>query len=239
VAIVNETMAKHYWTAGDVIGSTVRTGDQRLRIVGVVADSKYRALTEAPMPHLYVPASQNYQSRLTLHFRTAADAAAVLPLVRAEAQRLDAGLVLSNVQTLRTHMGFATLVPRLSASLLGTFGAVALFLASLGVYSVVSFVIAARRRELGVRLAVGASSGSIRALVVGHGLRLAGWGIVAGLLLSVALGQLIANLLVGVSSVDVVALGSVTLLLLVVTVAASLVPALRASRLDVIRALRL
>jgi predicted permease len=238
VAIVNETMAKRYWTAGDVIGATVRSGDQRLRIVGVVSDSKYRALTEAPMPHLYVPASQNYQPRLTLHFRTVA-AAAVLPLVRSEVQRLDASLVLSNVQSLRTHMGFATLVPRLSASLLGAFGALALFLASLGVYSVVSFVIAARRRELGVRLAVGASSGSIRALVVGHGLRLAGWGIVAGLLLSVALGRSIANLLVGVSSVDFVALGGVALLLLVVTAGASLVPASRASRLDVIRALRL
>jgi ABC-type antimicrobial peptide transport system permease subunit len=238
VAIVNETMAKRYWTAGGVVGSYVRSGQRSFRIVGVVADSKYRALTESPLPHLYLPAGQDYQPRMTLHLRTSADPGAILPFVRAEMQRLDPGLVLSDVQSLRTHLGVATLVSRLSASFLGSFGGVALVIATLGVYSVVAFVIAARTRELGVRLAIGASSRSIRLLVIGHGLKLATWGIVLGLLLAVALGRLIAGLLVDVSPMDPLALGAVALLLAGVAVGVSLVPAIRAGRLDVMSALR-
>jgi macrolide transport system ATP-binding/permease protein len=238
VAIVNETMAKRYWIAGDVIGSYVRSGQRNSRIVGVVADSKYRALAESPTPHLYLPASQDYQPRMTLHLRTSADPAAILPFVRAELQRLDAGLVLSAIQSLKTHLGVATLVPRLSASFLGSFGGLALVLASLGVYSVVAFVITARRRELGVRLAIGASSRSIQMLVIGHGLKLAGWGIVVGLMLAAAVGRSIGSLLVDVSPMDPLALSSVALLLVSVVVGVSLVPAIKASRLDVGRALR-
>lgn len=238
VAIVNETMAKRYWSARDVVGSYVRTGERSLRIVGVVADSKYRALTEDPAPHLYLPAAQNYQPRMTLHLQTASDAGIVVPLLRAEVQQLDPGLVLSNVQSLRTHLGFATLVPRLSASLLGAFGGLALVVAGLGVYGVVAFVMAARRRELGIRLAIGASSKSIGMLVIRHGLRLAVPGIVVGSLLAATLSRLIASLLVGVSPVDPLVFGGVVLVLVGVVVGASFMPAFRASRLDVVQALR-
>jgi macrolide transport system ATP-binding/permease protein len=237
VAIVNETMAKRYWSAGGVVGSYVRSGQRRFRIVGVVADSKYRALTESPQPHLYLLAGQDYEPRMTLHLRTSADQGAILPFVRAEMQRLDPGLVLSDIQSLRTHLGVTTLVARLSASFLGSLGGAALVIATLGIYSVVAFVIAARTRELGVRLALGASSRSIRLLVIGHGLKLAASGIIIGLLLAVALGRLVAGLLVDVSPMDPLALGAVALVVAGVAVGVSLVPAIRAGRLEVMTAL--
>lgn len=237
VAIVTEAMATRYWRTEDVVGLSVRIGEQSVRVVGVVADSKYRSLTEEPVPHLYLPASQHYQPRMTLHLRTS-EATGVLPVLRAEARRLNPSLVLSNVQDFRTHMGFATLVPRVSASLLGGFGILALVVASLGVYSVVTFVISARRRELGIRLAVGASPRSIRILVIRHGLQLAIGGLVLGLLLAGLLSRSIATLLVGVSPLDPLTFGGVVLVLVGVAVVASAVPALRAGRLDTMRTLR-
>jgi predicted permease len=238
VAIVNETMARRYWGARNGLGSSVRTSGRTLRIIGVAADSKYRALTEDPVPHLYLPAAQNYDSRMTLHLRTTANAEVMLPLLRAEAQRLDPALVLSNIQSLKTHMGFATLVPRMSASLLGAFGGLALFVATLGVYSIVAFVVASRRRELGVRLAVGASPRSISMLVIRYALNVAAWGVILGLVLAAGIGRLIAGLLVGVSPVDPLVFGGVVLLIVGAVLGAALVPAAEASRLDVMRILR-
>lgn len=238
VAIINQTMADRYWGGRDALGLSVRIGERNLRIVGVVADSKYRSLSEDPLPHLYLPASQNYEPRMTLHLRTTTDAETALPLLRAEGQRLDPALILSNVQSLRTHMGFATLVPRMSASLLGTFGGLALFVATLGVYSVVAFVVATRRRELGIRLAIGASLRSIRMLMLRYGLMIAASGVIVGLLLVAVVARAITGLLVHVSPFDPLVLGSVVMVMIGAVFGASFVPAFRASRLDVMRVLR-
>jgi ABC-type antimicrobial peptide transport system permease subunit len=126
----------------------------------------------------------------------------------------------------------------MSASLLGAFGGLALFVATLGVYSIVAFVVVARRRELAVRLAVGASPRSIRMLMIRYGLKIAATGAVLGLLLAVAIGRAIGGLLVGVSPLDPVVLGGVVLVIVGTVLGASLVPASRASRLDVMRVLR-
>ena len=238
VAIVNETMARRYWTTRDVIGSSLRADNRTVRVVGVVADSKYRALTEEPTPHLYLPATQNYEPRMTMHLKTTARTEVVLPLLRADVQRLDPALVLSNVQSMQTHMGFATLVPRMSASLLAAFGGLALFVATLGVYGVVAFNAAARRRELGIRLAIGATPQSIGWLMIGDGLKLALLGTVVGVALAWAMARLIAGLLVGVELLDPLVFGGVTVVLITAAAIAALAPAVRASRLDAVNTLR-
>jgi ABC-type antimicrobial peptide transport system permease subunit len=135
-------------------------------------------------------------------------------------------------------MGFATLVPRMSASLLGGFAGLALLVASLGIYSVVSFVTSAKRRELGIRLAVGASPRSIAMLVIRQALSLTIGGVLLGLVLASALSRSIATLLVAVSPTDPMTFGAVVLVIVAATVAASVGPAVRVSRLDTMRTLR-
>jgi putative ABC transport system permease protein len=208
-------------------------------VVGVAADSKYRTLNEAPLSHLYLAADQHYEPLVTLHLRTNEGYSVVAPLLRAEAQRLDAALPLYNVRPLTSHLGFATLLPRFSASALSAFGGLALAVAALGIYSMVAFWVAARRRELGIRLAVGASPGAVLMLVIRNGLGLTGVGIVMGLALAVILTRFISGLLVDVKPIEPLTFAAVVALLFAVAVAASALPALRASRVDVVRALRL
>jgi hypothetical protein len=232
-------MARRYWTGqATIVGSRVGPGQQDVLIVGVAADSKYRALSEEPVPHLYLPASQHYEPRLTLHVRTNGRDAVVVPLLRAEMLRRDAALPLYNVRTLTSDLGFATLLPRFSASALSTFGGLALVVAAVGIYSIVAFWVAARRRELGIGLAVGASPAGILMLVIRNGLKLTVAGIVLDLALAMVLARFIVTLLVDVEPIEPVAFGAVVLLLFAVAVAASALPAFRASQVDVVRALR-
>ncbi|HET7694774.1 MAG TPA: ABC transporter permease [Vicinamibacterales bacterium] len=238
VAVINETMARRYWPAGDPIGAIVRFGSGPVTIVGVARDGKYSRLSEAPRNYMYLPALQNYRSDLLLHVRSDADAAVLLPAVRAAVRELDPNLALFDVRTVQQHLRISTFLARMAASVLGVFGALGLLLAAVGLYGVIAFNAAQRTREMGVRMALGASRSQVVSLLLWDGFVLGAAGIAAGLAMALGAGRLVAGQLTGVSGADPVSFWGTAAIFVAVTTAACLLPARRAARLDPLAALR-
>ena len=239
-AVINETMAKQYWEGEDPLGKRFRFfGDPEPRqVVGIAADSKYNFLGEDPTPYLYTSLEQTYLPAATVHVRAAGDPAAIMNTVRRELQLLEPSMPLLNVTTLRDVFDQALWAPRMGAMLLAIFAFLALLLASIGLYGVMSYTVSQRRRELGIRLALGARQGDVRNMVVRQGLMLAAAGVVIGLGVAFALARLVTNLLFGVSGTDPVTFAVIPVVLLVVAGLATYLPAWRASRVDPVEALR-
>jgi ABC-type antimicrobial peptide transport system permease subunit len=240
VIVINETMATRYWRGRDPIGGIVRTNDTAYEVVGVVRSGKYQFLGETPRPAAYFPLAQAYRPDMTLHVRADGDPAAIAQAIRETTASLDPNIPLFDVKTMATHMGFATFPQRIAGAFLGASGILALLLAGIGLYSVMAYTVAQRRRELGIRMALGARPGDMRRMVVRHALALVGLGLVLGTLAVWPMTRLVARsgLLVGVPATDPVTVAAVMILLAIVAVAASAVPALRASRIDPIVALK-
>lgn len=238
VAVINETMARRYFQGRDPIGGVLRFGSGPVTVVGVARDGKYQQLTEAPRSYLYLPVLQNYRPDTLVLVRTAGDPAAVLGAVQREIRALDPNLPLFDVRTIAEHREISMFLPKMASTLLGLFGALALVLAVVGLYGVIAYTVAQRTQEIGVRVALGAARNDVAWLVLGQGLRLAGIGLVVGLLLAFGAGQLLARQLVGVSPADPVSFGVTALLLVVVAALASAIPARRAATLDPLVALR-
>ena len=236
--VINETMARKYWKGQDPIGRTLRYGSGPATVVGVAADGKYGRLNEEPRNYLYVSLAQNFRHDGLLIVRTSGEPDAVMPLVHAEVRRLDANLPLFDVRAVSEHMQLSVFIPRLASLILGVFGGLALLLAIVGLYSVVAFGVAQRTREIGVRLALGATRSDILSLVVRQGMKLALYGLVIGALLAGAAAQAIRSQLMGVTPVDPLSFGGTAGLLFLVALAACVIPARRAARLDPVRALR-
>jgi predicted permease len=236
--VINETMARKYWKGQDPIGRTIRYGSGPATVVGVAADGKYGRLNEEPRNYLYLSLAQNFRHDGLLIVRTNGEPDAVMPLVQAEVRRLDANLPLFDVRVVSEHMELSVFIPRLASMILGVFGGLALLLAIVGLYSVVAFGVAQRTREIGVRLALGATRADILSLVVRQGMKLALYGLVIGALLAGAAAQAIRSQLMGVTPVDPVSFGGTAALLFMVALAACVIPARRAARLDPVRALR-
>ncbi|MGI9107940.1 MAG: ABC transporter permease [Pyrinomonadaceae bacterium] len=243
VAVINETMARRYWPNEDAVGKRFQMGTrdagEPLEIVGVVKDGKYLTLGEDPLPFFYLPFAQSYDAQMTLHMRTAPDQAAnVLAGLRREVAAMDAGVPLLDVMPLTEAIGVSLLPLKLAATVAGMFGAVGLLLAAIGLFGVVSFSVARRTREIGIRMALGAQRTDVLKLVVGQGMRLAGLGLGLGLLLSIALTRLLSSLLYGIGATDAVTFIGVAALLAVVALLASYLPARRATKVDPMIALR-
>jgi predicted permease len=244
VAIVNEAAARRYWPGQDVIGKRIVRNKQIDRptryaeVVGVVRDSKEKSLTADPRPALYLPLLQNFLPELTLHVRTATPSQSLLAAVRREAQLLDPTLPIYNLQTLAQQKDGTLYTERLAAALLTLFGLLALSLAAVGIYGVLSYAVNERTREMGVRLALGARPRDLLKLIVGQGLILTFIGLAIGVGASFALTRLIAKLLFGVSATDPLTFGVIPLLLIVVALLACWIPARRATRVDPLAALR-
>jgi putative ABC transport system permease protein len=240
VIVINETMAKRYWQGQDPIGRTVRTNDTAFEVIGVVRSGKYRSLGEAPRPAAYFPLAQSYRPEMTLHVRTTGDPAAIVQAIRDTTSGLDANVPLFDVRTMTAYMGFATFPERIAGSFLGASGTLALLLAGIGLYSVMAYMVAQRRRELAIRMALGARPEDMRRMVVRHALTLVAIGLVLGTVAVWPLTRVLARsgLLVGVTATDPLTLALVMIVLAVVAFAASVVPALRASRIDPIVALK-
>jgi putative ABC transport system permease protein len=209
-----------------------------LEIVGVVGDGKYWSLTESSMPVAYVPLAQRHETGMVLYVRASGDPARLVPAVRREVRALEPNLPLPELRTVREAVQSSLYVPRMGSALIGVFAALALFLAAIGVYGVTSFAIAQRTREIGVRMALGARSQNVLALVLDQGMRLVAYGVGLGLLLALAAGQSLEAFLFGVSGKDAATLLAVPLLLAAVALVACLVPARRAMKLDPLAALR-
>jgi len=244
VAIVNETLAQRFWPGKSAIGQRVRpigtTADPReaIEVVGVVRDSKYVTVGEPPRPFLYRPLAQAYTPRITMLVRATGAPMSVLSTIRREVRSLDAGLPVFNVVTLAEATSTSLLPARIAGVLLSALGVVALFLAALGIYAVLSYLVRARTREIGIRVAIGASPRVVATMVVRQAMIWTVLGAAFGVSLARASTRFLRGFLYGISPSDPLTFGGVTLLLVLIACAAAAVPAVRASRLDPLAALR-
>jgi putative ABC transport system permease protein len=241
VAVINQAMARRFWPDRSAVGERFYTdgfGGPPVEVVGVVRDYKVRDLGEQPRPYIHFCWHQGPTRSTTVVARTAGPAAAAVGELRRAVQAMDAQAVFTDEGTL-VDLLRATLAPtRVAAGLLGTFAGLALLLAAVGLYGVIAWSVARRTRELGVRVALGARSGDVLRLVLGQGLRLVAIGIALGSLGALAATRVLSSLLYGVSAADPLAFALGALVLLGVALLANLVPALRASRVDPLVALR-
>jgi len=244
VTIINSSMAKKYWPNEDPLGKQV--GPKSLKypaatIVGIVADTKRLSLREQPPPEMYVLYTQKvWPSMLTMDvvLRTNVDPASLASSAREAIRSLDAGLPLAKVQTLRSVVDDSMTQQRFSALLLGSFGVLALLLASIGMYGVISYSVAQRTQEIGIRMVLGAQRRSVFQMILGQGARLGGLGIAIGLVAALAVTRLLAGFLYGVRATDPLTFAGVSLLLLAVTLLACYIPARRAMRVEPMNAIR-
>jgi predicted permease len=242
VAVINETMARLYWQDRDPINGRFSFGPRReedmITVVGVARDTKQRNMTERPQAAFYIPLLQFYQPAVVLHARTAGDPdrlAGDLPRVMRE---LDPNVPFYNVSLMAEHTRAATFTQRIAANLLVVFGGLALLLAAVGSYGVLSYLVGQRRREIGIRLAIGATRASVFRLVVANGAKLVAIGATAGFVMAVGLGFALRGLLIGVPPTDPVTFGAVFVLMTAVAIAACALPARRAAALNPVATLR-
>jgi len=240
VVIANEAMAKHFWPNENAIGKRFHFhGDAGLReIVGVVRNTVENNFGEEPQPVAYLPLTQNYSPAAIILVRTSGRPEAVISSVRSQVQQLDSNLALTNVQTIGEVIDQGLWAPRMGAALLAVFGGLALILAIIGVYGVLSYSVNQQTREIGIRMAMGAQTGRVLRLVVGQGMRLACAGLILGLLVAFAAMRVLGSLLFGVSSHDPLTFVGVSLVLALAAVLACYIPARRATKVDPIIALR-
>ncbi len=241
VVIVSEAAARRFWPGENPVGKRLRLGaaDHELReIIAVARDTKVRTLGEEPRPYLYMPFTQNYRPIMSLVVRTSGDPQGILPVLLRESLLLDESLPIMESKTMEEHLGIMLFAPRMGGILLGVFGGLAVLLATIGLYGVVSYAAAQRTREVGIRVALGARPSDVIRLVTGQGMVLVGVGATVGLALGFAAAQPLGSFLYGVNVSDPTTFIGVTLLLVGVAFLATLVPALRAARLDAMVALR-
>lgn len=241
VAIVSEAMAERFWPGVDPVGKTFTNAgaqaETEVRVVGVARDTKVHRLGEGPTPLLYRPAAQtDYWGRLVA--TTSGDPRALLPRLIALAKEIEPAAIVFNSTTMAEHLGFMLLPARISAFMLGLMGGLAAFLAAIGLYGIMAYSVAARSREMGIRMSVGAEPGRLVAMVMRSGMKRVGLGIVIGLGLALPAAQVVRGSLYGVGALDPLTFGSVAVLLTLVAALAAYLPARRASRVDPTHALK-
>ena len=237
-------MAKEHFAGLDPIGrriknaSDARSSNPWRTVIGIVADVKYGGLAERAEPTLYLPLQQWPSRDQHLIVRTTGDPAGVLRSIRDALQAIDPDLPLGDVRTLDERLRKSTAPARFRTGLMALFGAIGLILAAIGTYGVIAYSVTQRTRELGVRMALGATRYDVLRMVVRETLQLAGFGTVIGLALALAAGRSIASVLFTVSPYDSLTLISMSTLLVLVALTSGVVPALRAATMDPVVALR-
>lgn len=240
VVVVNQAFAERFWPSERAIGKTVVYDDdgEAATVVGVAANATYYDLGEEETLQIYLPLQQFYNPRLTFVVKTLGPPDAQAAAASASLLDLDPDVAVSQVQTLAEAFDNEIGKYRAAASLVGLFGLLALVLATVGLYGVLSFLVVQRTREIGIRVALGASHARVARLVVGRGLRLAGLGVVIGLAVALVCVRSVTTFLFGVEALDVGTWLGVPIVLLMVACLASLIPARRASRVDPVAAIR-
>jgi putative ABC transport system permease protein len=242
VAIVNEAMARRFWPGENPVGKKVAAGcdkEQLCRtIVGVVGDIRHEGLANAAQPEIYMPHPQFALPNLSLVLRTTADPLAVVSAVRAEVRALDKDQPVALVQTLEEHISQSILQPRLLMTLLSIFAGLALVLAAVGVYAMMSYSVSQRRSEIGIRIALGALKADILRLVVGQAILLVAVSLTIGLAAALAATRLLRSLLYEVGIWDPLTFAAIILLLSLVAIFAAWFPARRAAKISPMAALR-
>jgi macrolide transport system ATP-binding/permease protein len=241
VALINETMARQYWPGENPLGKKISLAGSRkgpLEVVGIVKDAVPYIYQTTPSAFFYLPMLQNPSPGMALHVRTKGDALEMLPAIRNQVDSLGEKVMLRDVKTLVDYMDESLLMLRFASILTGLFGAVALVLAIVGVFSVINYSTSRRTREIGIRLALGARRGDILKMVMKEGLFIVSVGVVVGLLMSFAGVRLIASFMFGNSETEVPIYVAFSLLLLGVALVACFIPAYKATRVDPTDALR-
>jgi putative ABC transport system permease protein len=253
VVVINRSMAKMYWGSQDPIGQDILVGkgmgpqftEPRPReIVGIVGDIRDDSLAEPPSPTMYIPNAQavlggsGADGERSFVVRTRQTPEAVIPEVRAAIGSLDASLPVAQLEPMTSIVGSSLVGWRFRSLLLGAFGAMALIIAAIGIYGVISYSVVQRTHEIGIRMALGAQNVDVLRMVVGKGLLLALAGVAAGIGAALALTRFMTSLLFGVSATDLPTFAAVSVVLIAVAVAASAVPARRATKVDPMVALR-
>jgi predicted permease len=238
VMIVNRHFAERFWPGESAMGKIVQTAGREWQVIGVAETGKYDSLGEEPQDFMYFPHRQIFRSDLIVVARTDGDPQVVMQRVRELVRSADPAMPIYDVRTMEDHMGIALLPARLGGSVLGLFGLLGLALAAVGIYGVMAYSVSQRRRELGIRVALGADRRSVLGLVLTEGLRLAVLGTAIGLAAALVAARLVRGLLYDVSAVDPVAFTLVPLTLLGVAALAVYLPARRAASVDPMKALK-
>ncbi len=239
-AIINETMARRCWPGQDPVGKRFSTGGPGtwLTVVGVIADMRSTSLADEPDLEYYLPHAMYPMPSMTLVVRTTMDPLRLTPAIGAAVHELDKDLAVSDVATLEQSVSRSISARRFSATLLGSFAGLALILAAVGIYGVISYSVTRRTREIGIRIALGAARGRIAAMIVGRALLLGASGIGIGVAASLALTRLLSSILYGVSPTDPAVFAAASFFLLAISALAAYLPARRAARVNPIIALR-
>ena len=243
-AIVNETLAASYWPGQDPIGqqlSVAREGDdpRRYDVIGVVKNAKYNSIGEAPRGYVYLPSAQHYRSEMTLLLHTASNPAAVTEAVKAIVRQVDPTLALNDITTLETSIDTNALgAVRLGAGLLGIFGALGTALAILGMFGLLSYTTQLQKRDLGIRMALGATHADVMRYLLGRSVRLAGKGVAGGLVVALIVTTFVRSSIFGIGSLDLTPFVIIPALLAGVALIAGYLPARRAAVADPAEVLR-
>jgi predicted permease len=242
VMIVNQSFARRFFGGRDPVGRSVRIGGQPYTIVGMVKDSKYASLSEAPQPYIYTSFDQVHyasgEGGVAFYARTGGDTRGFIPVLRREMSAIDPNSAGLTAMPLSDYISAAWFGPRIASLLLGALGAISVLLAGVGLYGVMAYSVSQRTREIGLRMALGADPAGVLRMVLRRGFLLTLAGIAAGLFLAMAATPRIEPLLYRVSPADPVSIAGAALFLIAVAVLASLIPALRATRVDPLLALR-
>ena len=246
VILVNQTFVKKFFPNEDPIGKTIQTGlnfgppgqHTTLEIVGVVADMRQDALTQDPRPAVFYPSSQGPINDVNVVVHTTLPPESIVPALRQQVWALDKDLPLMDVNTMEHYVSESIAQPRLNSMLLTIFAGLAFVLTAIGLYGVISYSVAQRTREMGIRIALGAQRATILKMILNQGLRLTLIGVAAGLCGAFILTRLLASLLYGIKATDAITFIAVSLLLVAIATLASYIPALRATRIDPVVALR-
>ncbi|HEX8091589.1 MAG TPA: FtsX-like permease family protein, partial [Blastocatellia bacterium] len=242
---INDTMARRFWPDEDPIGQRISIGmstdDEEpalWEIVGIVGDVRHTSLDAEPAPEMYVPHSQQSWPFLTLVIRTSSEPMAMAEAARAQVLALDKDQPVSSIRSMEGMVSASIAQPRFYLLLLGIFAALALVLAAVGVYGVLSYSVTQRLHEIGIRMALGARPLDVIRLVVGQGLMLSLIGVAIGLIGAYVFTRLMSSMLYGVSATDPVTFAALAALLMAVALLASYIPARRATKVDPMIALR-
>jgi predicted permease len=247
VVVLDQLAAQRLWPGGNAVGQHIRLlasheskGSRDAEVVGIVGGVQEDVFGEGLQPHVYVPFGQEYQADMTIHLKTTAQGANFLETLRREVSAVDSRLPVIELRTMRTHLeaSFDLWVVRTAARMFTIFGAVALVLAMVGLYGLRAYTVARRTREIGIRLALGAKPGDAQRMILREGVAITSVGVVVGLALSLLAGKLLASVLYKVSGVDPLVFLTATAVMGGVSLLACYLPALRASRVDPMVALR-